>query len=94
MKWWNYVLLGYTQDRLEVSENGYETKRRQEKTAVNGFDEDEKRNERQKGPTPLQNEKLVDEDVARIIRMVYTPKPDQKFSNSHCATSEAHYPLL
>jgi len=37
------------------------------------------------------DEKLVDEDVARIIRMAYTPNPDKKFANSHCATGDAHY---
>lgn len=37
------------------------------------------------------DERLLDEDVARIMRMVYTPNPDNKFATGQCTTKDAHY---
>jgi hypothetical protein len=34
---------------------------------------------------------LLDEDVARIMRMVYTPVPDKHFAQSDCSTIGIHF---
>jgi hypothetical protein len=37
------------------------------------------------------DERILDEDIARIMRMVYTPVPDKNFARSDCSTIEAHF---
>ena len=37
------------------------------------------------------DERILDEDVARIIRMVYSPVPDKNFAKSDCSTVGAHF---
>ena len=37
------------------------------------------------------DERILDEDVARIMRMVYTPVPDKHFAQSDCSTIGIHF---
>ena len=37
------------------------------------------------------DEHILDEDVARIIRMVYMPVPDKNFAQSDCSTVDVHF---
>ncbi len=46
--------------------------------------------------TPLDHmarwdERILDEDIARIIKMVYIPVPDKSFAKSDCSTIGAHF---
>jgi hypothetical protein len=37
------------------------------------------------------DERILDEDVARIIKMVYMPVPDKNFARSDCSTVGTHF---
>lgn len=37
------------------------------------------------------DQRIVDEDVARLMRMVYSPIPGSDFASSGCVTVDAHY---
>jgi hypothetical protein len=37
------------------------------------------------------DERMIDEDVARVMRMIYTPTPNRDFANSNCQTVGVHF---
>jgi hypothetical protein len=37
------------------------------------------------------DEHILDEDIVRIIRMIYNPRPGRDFANSGCPTVDAHF---
>jgi hypothetical protein len=43
------------------------------------------------GVLPRWDERMLDEDIARVMRMMYEPVPNYQFAKSDCKTVDAHY---